>query len=521
MTMRFPSCFRHVARLGASLLPSWEACLIGFAVIIFLVPVWAFPYIPTQDGPAHLANSLIFKDYGQPENRFQEFYWISLQPIPNWTCFALLAGFAYLFPPLVAEKLLVSLYLLGFAFSYRYFLRSLGQSSVWVALAGFLLAFNRCFWMGFYNYVLSLPLYFLILGYLLRRRTDFHVRHAAILGVLFLLIFFTHLFGFILAAGSCLWIAITVPPRRLRTFCVLFVALLPACVLALKFFAEAGYASPGGFGQLEAYLRGWVEGGQQWSNLSRDVSRLNRELFGIGLDGPIHMGVGLALLYGSFLLAGFWRPETEDKPQEQRSKRLSLFGLGVAITFLYFLLPDVLSYEKGGFWKARLVLLPPLLWLSCARATSIKAVRYTLLAATMVLLSYNLGGITSYFQEANRDLAAFTAGMEAVGRDRALFVSIRMKNSQPVKPLWHAGNYYCLDSRNVNLSPHFATLPYSLVRLRSGIEEGRGAFESYPNRSLVEVIILWDEVNATPATPQGFEVVFRRGRLTILRKGES
>src|SRR5438132_13832667 len=45
--------------------PRLPSCVGGLAwalpVLLFLVPIWSFRYLPTQDGPAHLANSLIVK----------------------------------------------------------------------------------------------------------------------------------------------------------------------------------------------------------------------------------------------------------------------------------------------------------------------------------------------------------------------------------------------------------------------------------------------------------------------------
>ena len=40
----------------------------------------------------------------------------------------LLAGLFHLLPPLLAEKILASVYVLGFVYAYRYFLRSLGRA---------------------------------------------------------------------------------------------------------------------------------------------------------------------------------------------------------------------------------------------------------------------------------------------------------------------------------------------------------------------------------------------------------
>ncbi|HEX4589834.1 MAG TPA: hypothetical protein VH120_07890 [Gemmataceae bacterium] len=95
--------------------------------VLHLVPVWAFRYLPTQDGPSHLNNAQILKDYGNPATGYQQIFELRNEPLPNLTSHVLLAGFMFVVPPLAAEKLLVSLYVLGFAGSFRYFLGAFGE----------------------------------------------------------------------------------------------------------------------------------------------------------------------------------------------------------------------------------------------------------------------------------------------------------------------------------------------------------------------------------------------------------
>ncbi len=41
-----------------------EASGFWLLALLHLVPVWWYPYLPTQDGPAHLANAQLLLDYG-------------------------------------------------------------------------------------------------------------------------------------------------------------------------------------------------------------------------------------------------------------------------------------------------------------------------------------------------------------------------------------------------------------------------------------------------------------------------
>lgn len=503
---------------------SAEAVLVVCTVLIFLLPIWAFPYMPTQDGPAHLANALILKDYGKPDNRFTEFYWISWRPLPYWTCYALLAGFAQVVPPLAAEKLLLSLYLIGFALAYRYFLGAVGNTSAWLVLAGFLLVFNRCLWLGFYNYCLSCVWYFVVVGYFLRCWKDFRWASALVLCLLFLLSYLTHLFGFVLTAGSCVWLALTLPGQPRQKYILLGAALLPFLVFGQVFFQGAHYHNhdASDFGQrLQEHLLSWVQGTEQWSRIKQDVFAWHRQLFGIDLDKTIYLGTGTALLYLSFLLASFFKPVAA--LPGQAAKQPALFGLGLGIALLYFLLPNFLGAGLPSLFKPRLVVLPLLLWLSCSRPTSVPSIRYALGFAVFVLLAWNLIIVTSYMGRVNRDLHELTAGVSAVGQDQTLAYNLGTYKEKydPVNPFLHAINYYCLESQNISLGHNFTTEPHSVVRRHaeiSEIREGDTDLAHYPDQAKVEVIVIWCSQFEPPAP--GFQIIFQHGRLTILTRNE-
>src|SRR5690242_20352336 len=111
---------------GAAMSSSWksrhsEAVAFWTLAVLHLLPVWGFHYLPTQDGPSHLANALILRDYGSSAAGYERFFELRAEPLPNLSAQILLAALLYLLSPLVAEKVLVSLYVLGFAAALRYF----------------------------------------------------------------------------------------------------------------------------------------------------------------------------------------------------------------------------------------------------------------------------------------------------------------------------------------------------------------------------------------------------------------
>src|SRR5262245_38795390 len=93
--------------------------LFGTLTLGAIAPVWAFPFIPTQDGPAHLANARILHRLADPASLHAQIFEVSLEPVPNWLSHALLWGLLWLMPAAIAEKVLVTGYVVGFAWSYR------------------------------------------------------------------------------------------------------------------------------------------------------------------------------------------------------------------------------------------------------------------------------------------------------------------------------------------------------------------------------------------------------------------
>jgi hypothetical protein len=69
-----------------------EAAAFWLLVLAQLVPIWAFRYLPTQDGPSHLANALILRDYGNSTAGYETFYELRPEPLPNRSSHLLLMG---------------------------------------------------------------------------------------------------------------------------------------------------------------------------------------------------------------------------------------------------------------------------------------------------------------------------------------------------------------------------------------------------------------------------------------------
>jgi hypothetical protein len=507
-----------------------ETVAFGALALLYVLPLWSFRYLPTQDGPSHLDNAQILKDYGDPGAGYQPFYEIRPDPLPNLTSHLLLVGLLYVAPPLWAEKILVSLYVLGFAAAFRYFLGAFGDRCRPLSWAGLLLVYDRCFWMGFYNYCLALVLLWLILGFCLRQRQGSQLHHALVLMALFTVAYFTHLMVFLLAVIGAAAAALAAHRRRVLSLGLVLLAALPAACLAMDYFEQTGFFRDSLIRRLlRDPFAGLHTGGS--GSVEKRLTALDDELFahhiGTLLPGTLVLTAYLVAL--AVLTAGGRLFKPQDAAPEQRMDwadvpRLLYPGVfGALLLGAYLVLPEHLGMAHGGFIGTRLAPLPFLLALACMREPVHFPLRVLVRGLTVGLLVMNLLLVTDTLDAGNEELDEYTAGIEAVGRGHRLFV-IQQK-PHPIRlvdPLLHAAHYYCLGTGNVDLDNYEATTMHFPVKYRPGIPRGRDNWTGYPRQDAVDVVLCWrPSANGPPRALAGWDEIFSRGPLRIYRRTQA
>ena len=107
-----------------------EIALFCALLAIMLLPIWQNKFFLTQDGPCHLYNSKLWFDCAMGRNFdfFCKFYQINPNFNPNWCDHLALGSFMLLFPPLLSEKILLSLYIILFPLFLRMLLKTIKYS---------------------------------------------------------------------------------------------------------------------------------------------------------------------------------------------------------------------------------------------------------------------------------------------------------------------------------------------------------------------------------------------------------
>ncbi len=197
---------------------TWKHLFVAL-LVLHLIPIWIFAYFPSQDGASHVYNGLVLKEYAKPENyKMRDAWKLNITIFPNWLSHILLLGLLYVCPPVIAEKVFLTIAIGMIPIAFFYFLHAVhgkpkeeGGNWHMFGWLGFPFAYNYLLYMGFYNFTLSIAFFFFSFGLWWKHKDDMQVQHLAGLYVLLLLTYLSHIasYGLVVLAMSiaagCLW----------------------------------------------------------------------------------------------------------------------------------------------------------------------------------------------------------------------------------------------------------------------------------------------------------------------------
>jgi hypothetical protein len=477
-------------------------------VLLQLIPIWSVEHFPSDDGPAHVYNAIVMREFDQPDRaKLREYYARNPRLNPNWFSHVVLAGLTRFIPPPLAEKLLVSGYVLLLPFAVRYALGAINPANRWLAVLSLPFVYNFLFQKGFYNFSYSLAVYFLLIGYWLRHHERPTLRHGAMLGLLSLVLYFCHLvsvaqayllIGLLivaLVARDVVKHATSLSAAIRRHGMMAICAFAPTVILAMLFLSSQGTAS-------------------------EDVSIVKKILKLITLYSLVlfdsrerFLAAGLSLFIVAIAAWVLWT--------KWRRHSIELIDMLVVVAgvcaLLVLIAPDQLS--GGGLILDRMVLYPFLvliLWLGthAYRMYERRAIQAFAVALTLVLLASR----TVSYVRANSFIDEYlSAGLSIAPGATLLPIQFTDRLIEPaggkvvsfrVFPLNHASGLLCSRRGLIDLGNYEAMTSYFPIEFRPGRSLGPpGGFEhemdspprnvdfaGYPGRSgggRVDYVLLW------------------------------
>lgn len=473
-----------------------------------LLPLWCFRFFPSQDGPAHLENAVILREYANARwPAVRTFYTINPNPDPNWLTHLVLAGLMFVVPPSVAEKLMLSGYVILLPLALRYAVRAVRPEAHFLAVLAFPFVPNLFLHMGFYNFCYSLPLFFFVVGYWLRHRDRFGWREALGLMLLGLLLYFGHLVSlaaaWVLIGVVALWLTAldvwlgTFSWAALRSRVLLpAFAFLPTVILALHFLLRQGEGQPA-----------TRNGESAWAILLR-LEAL------VSFDAK-EVLVALSVVAG-FVLVTTYLLTARPRPVRAAAED-GLLVAAVVFLLLYFLMPAALA--GGLFVNYRLTLYPffaLILWFAAQpTAHRAKAAVLALGAGSTVAL-----GLLHFsaFARLNTALAEYVSVADLVEPGRTLLplsfshVGLGLDGkdlSARVGPFRHAAGYVAAERHIIDLANYEANTSYFPVRYRPEVNPylHLGADDTTPDHGLESLPPHVDVPGYTARTGQVVEYV--------------
>lgn len=456
--------------------PTPETLLFWALLVLHLLPIWIFSYTPTQDGPGHQAVTAILRQYALPgAGLLRQYYLPNREALPNWLIFFLMGRVLGFLTVPMAEKAVLTAYVLLLPLSARYALRAIDPRAGFLAVLVFPFVYNYLFNMGFFNFCWSLAAFLFATGYWLRHAERMGPARTAVLALLMLWVYFCHpvtlaetVAVLLTLAGWRMLLDLHAMPGRpagvelWRSFRHWLLAPALACVPPLVLIAAfVGRRT----GARITMMPMWVKLKQLAGLYS--LASLTR--------WTIPLAILLAFLfYGLAVLCG------------RQRWRLSLqtgdgFLIATAVLVLvHFAAPSELA--GGGFINQRTLLYPfltLLLWLGTFEHPARRRLRVQAMAAGIALAF--LGLMLWKYAQIDRVLSEIVATAGEVAPDHTLlFLSYAHQGdgrggnlAYRTAPFLHAGGYIAARKRLVDLSLYEANEDYFPLLYRPALNPYR------------------------------------------------
>jgi hypothetical protein len=488
-------------------------------IIIYLIPIWRFPYFPTQDGPSHIHNTQVLKDFNNPEYKFGEHYKLNIKPFPNWINYIIMAGFQFIFSPIISEKLFLTIYVVMMAISIYYLLGVFGHKRRIFAFISFPFIYNYLFLMGFYNFAIAVPLMFFSIGYFWKYKDKINWKSGIILGLLPVLTYFSHPVPYILVISTIFILSVIYFKKRIRGIIYNLICLIPSIALFVNYAIYTGMTKakrpPSSFWNMPRLLSDFVSEKSLVSFNTSEQTKIGYVIFGF---------IALMLI---ITIISKWRFHDGKLIINLEEKDYLIFGFIISFG-LYIYAPDGLE-NQGGFINSRLNLLSSLFLIPLISENIGKIMRVIALVLMVIIAIGNFIYLYDYIDVLSFELEEYTAGVDKIGKNIVMMPLIFDKggNSQLVQIFTHAPNYNCLDNGNINLGNYEAAIHYFPINFRDDFDRPTVSQVHYtPNEidfaklsTYVDYIVAFGyDKNITDKVNKYYDVIFTKDRLRIYKK---
>ena len=356
-------------------------------VVVHLLPPLLLQYFITHDGPAHVYSASVIARLLGGDSLNADFYEFNPFPVPNLFGHILLCFLNLFLDGNVSERIVICLYVAALPLSFRYFLLTLNPNGQWASYLCFPFIYSLMFYLGFYNFLLGMPVLFLSLVFFIRNENSLTPKNLAALAMLGLLMYLCHLFiltFFILAVAAIIatdFLRAMQEKKSRESFKPIYrkagfmaLALAPCLLLAL------------------AFLITHPEKGDTFGAMIKSEALYNlfiaRPLITLKFDTEFDYAVTISCAFWLLFLYNIIAFSRNLRFQ----RKTALLVISVALLAAYFFVPDQLG--SGSFVSHRLLMffyLFALLWVGTNAIPNLVKVSsaFFFVMVSLVFLNYH------------------------------------------------------------------------------------------------------------------------------------
>lgn len=488
-----------------------SALLLQVALFILLLAghialVWLLPYFPTQDGPSHIYNLSILKDLRSGGAVWGGMYEQQLSLVPNLGFHIIAYPLLFLFDPLVVERLFISIYIVMLSVSVPFLLKMIERPIFPWSFFVFPATLSYSLAMGFFSYIIALPLLLLAAGVCWRLRKDSLLKLCMVTTACGGIIYCFHLiacafFVMIVAIQQVISIKETLPRRVLRTLLL----LLPLGVLLVSYIlsgnSDAKIVSAPFLQRLPMMVNELVMFASAYFSKEQCINGLL-----LGATLPV-----LAIYSSNKIL----------------SEPGKVFGFfSIALVLLYFIAPQ--SFGGGAYFHQRIpqILLLSLIPVVAAREPfqGKRALEFFVIGIACICFVINLQA----YKERSELIKEYMELNNTHFIKNSIIMSYKSDaaNSPPVDVLVHAISNYALKHALLNAGNYETQFPYFPVKLLPEFKKSLPSpdavnfltekidFSVYPK---IDYLLAWDIKN-DGLLAQYFNPVSSSGKLVVWKR---
>jgi len=459
--------------------------------------VWLLPYFPTQDGPSHIYNLVILKDLLNGGREWGNYFTYSLHAVPNLGFNLLAYPMLHFFPPLIVEKLFISIYIVLMGVSVPLFLCTFNKTSLPFIYFVFPVIFNYNLLMGFYSYVVTIPLFLIAFSFSWKIRDRSTTCKFVFFNIAGLTIFYFHLIPFVFLLLSLIGITI-VQSKGYRRIIIdqlkLLIIISPSLLIMFLYLAKGTISSLPDFSHLFSLSR--------YIFLWKDLFFFSTVTF-----SPWQMlpGFTFTFLFLSFLIISVYLSIKDRYKSGIRIGHISssekvLVCLSSFLILIYLFIPFRLG--GGNFFNQRFPWVILLITLPLLRFhEKILSKRFVVITSVIIAILFSAFNATLLWQQSAK-VEKFLSGLNAE-IPKGAFVMTYNKSWDDewsrVDVLKHAASYYgifkgCVDIGNYETERYYFPIKFkdTIFPIPSpgkiGYEVGTINWQDYPS---IQYLLGW------------------------------